>query len=612
MPGPIRTTAAMLLLTLAMLLTIACSSEPGQQPQSTQPPITEPMAQQQSQPNAPLPTRTRPPRLDLQSILTPTTEVRIASQIPTPTPKPLEEAKADSATQADQPRHQPNTAGVQDLIPLDPRTNDQVLLQDIYAKIDLSQFALDQDAPIPEHRGIGSSYHQQHGSGRYPYSDTLHHPYLHIFPQLTHDLTNSDAKGNDRVHYTAVPVNNAISHPSRDPVTTRTGVSRFLLSPWYELIPQNTLEVLDHDYNSPKEPDMSLKSFYYRHLAVGPYWFGHNSTRGVLAEAVAQVLRKAQLPQTKDMAFKPLMHTEWGKNLQSPPRPWKLEEYIRTPIIGGVWHETLSRTHRPPFTKWEFASDDLPVIRVTTWSSTILPLTTESDPPEVDDDHENIMRTETTDFAVSFVIALQNRWGSFQDPNRWLIRYQEDLRERRAPRTPNKMPPFQPNQGALTEENNADFPNYWHATDYMQHSIIGPVVVQVYQSPVLEPGIYSITPRITHWEAPGPILREEQVKIKGLIKRYLPEGPLEHDPNYLAPGYSYKYTPVEHARLDFKEGKAAEDNMYWVDGQLPIRAVPVSPNPGYPLPGHVLTDDATGPGTEIWERWGMDAMGHEW
>ena len=34
------------------------------------------------------------------------------------------------------------------LVPVDPRTNDRVFLQDIYAQIDLEQFALDPDQPI--------------------------------------------------------------------------------------------------------------------------------------------------------------------------------------------------------------------------------------------------------------------------------------------------------------------------------------------------------------------------------------------------------------------------------------------------------------------------------
>ena len=49
-------------------------------------------------------------------------------------------------------------------------------------------------------------------------------------------------------------------------------------------------------------------------------------------------------------------------------------------------------------------------------------------------------------------------------------------------------------------------PNYWHPSDYMQHRLIGPMVLQVYESEVLQPGIYSAVPKVTHWEAPEFIL----------------------------------------------------------------------------------------------------------
>ena len=58
----------------------------------------------------------------------------------------------------------------------------------------------------------------------------------------------------------------------------------------------------------------------------------------------------------------------------------------------------------------------------------------------------------------------------------------------------------------------APHPNQWDDTDYMQHRIIGPVVLTVHKSPVLQPGTYSRIPRITHWEAPGHILTDKQIK----------------------------------------------------------------------------------------------------
>ena len=52
------------------------------------------------------------------------------------------------------------------------------------------------------------------------------------------------------------------------------------------------------------------------------------------------------------------------------------------------------------------------------------------------------------------------------------------------------------------------------------------------------------------------------------------------------------------------------DGLVVHEGRLPHRAVPQSPNPGYPLPGHVMTNAYTAPGTEVWERFMLD--GHDW
>ena len=125
-----------------------------------------------------------------------------------------------------------------------------------------------------------------------------------------------------------------------------------------------------------------------------------------------------------------------------------------------------------------------------------------------------------SDIAVSFVVSFQNRWASFDDPNRWLFRFEEDMREiHNLYRLGSRPGP----QGGIDEEMHERlFPRYWHSSDYMQHRIIGPVVVQVYEnyynemnrnSDPLQPGIYHAYPKASEWEAPGPILRDEQLRV---------------------------------------------------------------------------------------------------
>ena len=133
--------------------------------------------------------------------------------------------------------------------------------------------------------------------------------------------------------------------------------------------------------------------------------------------------------------------------------------------------------------------------------------------------------------------------------------------------------------GIYPEMHERLFPRYWHSSDYMQHRIIGPVVVQVYEQrrerelsrDPLQPGIYHAYPKVAEWDAPGPILRDEQLRVPiGQTRK--PRG-----------------TTTEILRLE----PAAQ-----------------SPNPGWPLPGHVMTHPGTGPGTGVWEEFRLD--GHEW
>ena len=219
-----------------------------------------------------------------------------------------------------------------------------------------------------------------------------------------------------------------------------------------------------------------------------------------------------------------------------------------------------------------------------------------------------------TSFAVSFVVAFQNRWTSFREPNRWLIRFEEDLKQHRYRRDL-----LHESIGLDPDYHNQHFPDYWHATDYMQHSLIGPVVLQIYESDHLQPGTYAVTPRISHWEAPGPILSKKNHRLTGgpegsaLIFREHVEG--TETPLLLRPSFQ------EQAR--YSKSRGGDGEKYWVgdttpdgktlmDGVFHFEAIPTSPNPNYPLPGDVMTNAATRPGTDIWRKYQMDEYDHEW
>ena len=90
----------------------------------------------------------------------------------------------------------------------------------------------------------------------------------------------------------------------------------------------------------------------------------------------------------------------------------------------------------------------MPILKVTSYNATKLPLALTEEGPSL------------TYSAVSFVISLQNRWAAFDDPNRWLIRFEEDLKE-----TTRMGFSFTARRGAIDEEMHQQFPNYWHGAD---------------------------------------------------------------------------------------------------------------------------------------------------
>ena len=338
------------------------------------------------------------------------------------------------------------------------------------------------------------------------------------------------------------------------------------------------LAAIDRHIRNPEstifgEPQFIAES----HYRFGPYWFGKNSTRGVLSDALADMMKDAAYPTAQ------LMPLTWqtGNDLYGQLNPgkavieydWKLDEYIRTTVSrhsqdisnirlhGNKRNHTITggfqRYYIAPEIKWEFAHHKLPIIRVTAQNSKVLPLTL----PGLDD-------PGPTEYSVSFVISFQNRWESLDDPDRWVKRFHET--------------PWGDGTGyrewlidGIDQrgiERYKEIPGEWHYTDYMQHKIIGPVILQIHESPVLEPGTYSATPNVTDWEAPGYIATDQQI----LTPRRVPN----------------------------EQGRITSDSEFVPHfDDLPYGW---APNANYPLPGHVMIDAATAPGTEMWERHDMN------
>ena len=246
------------------------------------------------------------------------------------------------------------------------------------------------------------------------------------------------------------------------------GAELWLNQPWFTYHHETT-EIIKSIGAPPHQPVLMYPS---------------GSLKGVLSDTIVDLLQQAVDAANTGYAFAQY-------SLGDGPRSATLEQAVAAPNL-------LYNQHH--FVQWEFLSPYLPIIRVTTYAEQRLPFTieTEYDIPtnygiqRFHKDSTTFIATEPakstgvtqpTRYAASFVVALQNRWEHFSDPNR-LAYFNEDQR----PET-------------LTDPQI----NRWYPTDFMHHSIIGPVVVQVFESEHLKPGIYQKTPAISHWPAPGYI-----------------------------------------------------------------------------------------------------------
>ena len=561
-----KATIATLILTI---LLSACGG--GSQPDPQQPPTERPNTASTDSPNVPtpeaLPTKTVPlTNLGATPAATeqPPTRTR-STQTPLETTTPATTSQAPQPTDSPPPSQRP-----EDLIPQDPATNDTVLLQDIYDLMDLSQFALDPTKPI-ERFDYGS---QRDGRlahlSTFNVAETLDHPYIFLFPTLKYYLDREQwqLKPRSEIPYSPYMSHRHV-HSNRNHRDTHIGLVEefrdknplvyFIYHPWFDTIPYAPY----------------ASTFSTGHAEYGPFWFGNNSTRGVLSDAIAQAMTQATYPATQpleliwhigDTILKPSTRNdrwEWTN--------WKLDGYLRTAVSrfsGGQsdreWfhkplleHYTyigpyLTETYQEPVIQWEFLHPELPILKITAENATVLPLTV-----------GDIERPEPTEYSVSFVISLQNRWASLEDPNRMLARFPEQAG--RLIRIPNRSD----SSGVKHIDELITTPDLgrWNFTDYMQHQLIGPVIVQINKSEVLEPGIYEVTPKVTNWDAPGHIPSDEQLMQ---FNQYTDEWSFNN-------AYSSQYGYL-----------LRQYNVDW------------------PLPGHILTDPTTGPGSRLWSIHKMD------
>ena len=448
-----------------------------------------------------------------------------ASGVPNPTATTEKTVAAPNPTGA-----APVSAGFAHgvLVPDDSRTNDVILLQDIYQQIDLNQFALEPTAPIDWLVNYSLESVDPRTDDIPTYSRILawhtintndptflrEHPYFHALSDLSVEELDAQypgANGMDQVIY-----------------HDRTRIQSFIDSPYWQGV------------------DVSLYEDQDKVFRDGPYYFGPGSTKTVLGDTVISLIEssiKAGVVEEPSMMFNEdrllrvfrdgdqyglSRYPVWGEY-----GPWTLAEHLRTPmfhishrsnLITGSNFAFSTRvgafdwlfTH--PLTQWEILDPDLPIVRITSYHQTKLPLAGPGEDYSI------------SKFASSFVISFQHRWSSFDDSGRY-----------------------------NTEQ-------HWNSIDFMQHRIIGPVVVEIYDSEVLETGIYSAYPEIDHWEAPGCRLDETR--------------------------YQFTYYGFHEARrldrtLETIQHELDQGRIFNIGGPYPAR--PSALQGEFPFPGHLST-----------------------
>ena len=151
--------------------------------------------------------------------------------------------------------------------------------------------------------------------------------------------------------------------------------------------------------------------------------------------------------------------------------------------------------------------------------------------------------------------------------NRLMVRFQDDFRNK----VINNIGPTV-QQKELHRDHS---PNYWHPEDYMQHRLIGPVVLQVYESEVLQPGIYNAIPKVTQWKAPEFIMSDAFLE--------------DTDAWFTAKS---KETVATEDGVRAQIAAAMLEEGWWDKHGHQLVFGTYRPSPiNYPLPGHILVSD---------------------
>ena len=215
-----------------------------------------------------------------------------------------------------------------------------------------------------------------------------------------------------------------------------------------------------------------------------PCHFGAGSLKTNLLNAVVKVITNNLTPEAQ---FFPILQ-------QTGLAPDNLRDHLSFGYRFGMsdymernWRNPPSNVipNLAPASQANFIHPELPILQVVSSVDTRLPYS-------LDPENQSIKELPQANIWLVFNLALQRRWDTFDDPRRDIIQYAAAYLDY-------PKPPYRGlsglERGELDPALDALYPNYWHTTDYMHHSVLGPVAVIIDRldanaQAVVKPGIY--------------------------------------------------------------------------------------------------------------------------
>ena len=393
-------------------------------------------------------------------------------------PMPTEAAKMTKPAAAESPAEPAAPA-----TPVTAQFDDSRTLADIYQEVGLEQFHLaectDQPHCLPDQTGLNrirsNPARRVHTRQAEKGDLNFNHPFRHTIAELDFVVRNTPENHGTYIY----DLHNG--HPGQTgPNNSPVGLSAFLAAPWFE--PRN-----------PSTPPG------YRNLGdtqlYCPCHFGAGSLKTNLLNAVVKVITNNLTPEAQ---FFPILQ-------ETGLAPDNLRDHLSFGYRFGMSDYMERRWRQPPSnvipnlapaSQANFIHPELPILQVVSSVDTRLPYS-------LDPENQSIKELPQANIWLVFNLALQRRWDTFDDPRRDIIQYAAAYLDY-------PKPPYRGlsglERGELDPALDALYPNYWHTTDYMHHSVLGPVAVIIDRldanaQAVVKPGIYWVNLPQTEWVA---------------------------------------------------------------------------------------------------------------